>query len=110
MGFVTVEAIKIKLSKHIREYWRNLPWDGIDINTVNDLDQVSPILNDNFRYEGQGEYDFSADISFMVKEVHNPYGSHREQYRIFPFCKISIKELYNDFTIEITSSIMLQRR
>lgn len=110
MGLVTVEAIKVKLSKYIREYWINLPWNGIDINTVDELDKVSPILNDNFRYEGQGEYDFSADISFMVKEVNNPYGSHREQYRIYPFCKMSIEELDNDFKIEITSSIILQRK
>lgn len=110
MGFVTVDAIKVKLSKYIREHWRNLPWNGIDMDMVHDLDEVSAIINDRFRYEGQGEYEFSADISFMVKEVNNPFGTHRKLYRIFPFCKMSIEESDNDFKIEITSSIILQRR
>lgn len=109
MGKMTADAIRIKLSQIIRDQVFDLHWNGINIETVDKIDNVQPILSNDFRYEGSGEYEFSAHVSFMVKETNNEYGTHRESFRISPCCKMSIKEKDDDFNIEIPFPISLQK-
>ena len=109
MGKITAEAIRIKLSQIIRDQMFELQWNGIKTETVDKIDNVQPILSNDFQYEGSGEYEFSAHIAFMVKEANNEYGTHRESYRISPCCNMSIKEMENDFNIEIPVPISLQK-
>ena len=75
---------------------------------IHNIENVAPILID-FQYEGSGDYLFSADISFMVKEQNNPFGMHRERFRIFPRSKMSIIETDIDFNIEVSSLLPLQK-
>ena len=96
MGKITAEAIRIKLSQIIRDQMFELQWNGIKTETVDKIDNVQPILSNDFQYEGSGEYEFSAHIAFMVKEANNEYGTHRESYRISPCCNMSIKEMENN--------------
>lgn len=109
MGRITADAIRIRISQIIRNQMSEFQWNGINIDTVDKIDNVQPILSHDFQYEGRGEYEFSAHINFMVKEANNDYGTHRESYRISPCCKMAIKEVENDFNIEILSPIPLQK-
>ena len=108
MGKVTEDAIRAKLKKQIKEQFEDLEWIGIDKACVCNIDSIQPFLAKNFKYEGFGEYDFSAEIGFMVKERNNEFGSHREFYRIYPLCKMRIEESKLDFDIAIISPIYLQ--
>ena len=109
MGKITADAIRLKLSKIIREQTSELQWNGIDTKMIEKVDNVQPVLANGFQYEGSGEYEFSAHVSFMVKETNTEFGMHRESYKISPFCKMSINEIDNDFNIDIISPIPLQK-
>lgn len=110
MGKVSNNAIKIKLLHEIRKNWRELKWQGINLDTIKALEKVEPILSDDFRYEGSGEeYKFSANVYFMVTKQNNPNGEDRKFYRIFPDCKMSITEIGDDFVIKITEPILLHK-
>ena len=110
MGKVTNDTIRKKLLHEIRENWRELKWQGINLDTIKDLEKVEPILSDDFRYEGSGEeYKFSANIYFMVTEPNNQFGVNRKSYRIFPNCKMSIRETDDDFIVKITEPILLHK-
>ena len=109
MGKVTEDAIRAKLKKQIKEQFEDLEWIGIDKACVCNIDSIQPFLAKNFKYEGFGAYDFSAEIGFMVKEINNEFGSHREFYRVFPFSKMVIQECDKDFNIKIISPILLQK-
>ena len=109
MGRITADAIRIRISQIIRNQMHELQWNGIKIEIVEKIDYVQPILSNDFKYEGSGDYDFSGHIAFMVKEANNEYGTHREKYKISPCCKMSIKEMEDDFKIEIPFPISLQK-
>lgn len=108
MGKVTADAIRTRLIRLISNSWMELRWEGINIDMIHSIETVAPILID-FQYEGSGDYKFSADISFMVKEQNNPFGMHRERFRIFPHSKMSIIETDIDFNIEVSSQLPLQK-
>lgn len=108
MGKVTADAIRTRLMHLIRNSWKELQWKGINVDMIHNIENVAPILID-FQYEGSGDYLFSADISFMVKEQNNPFGMHRERFRIFPHSKMSIIETDIDFNIEVSSQLPLQK-
>jgi hypothetical protein len=110
MGKVTCDAIKFKLAQKIKVEFLDLEWKGVDVRIVESIDSLQPILASDFRYEGHGEYEFSGDINFMVKDKNTQNDSHREFYRIYPCCKMYIKEKEDDFDIEISSSIFLQKK
>ena len=110
MGKITNDTIRVKLINEFRNNWREFEWQGINLDTIKDLEKVEPILSDDFRYEGSGEeYKFSANIYFMVKEINNPFGEDRKSYRIFPYCKMLIEEIGDDFKIRVTTPITLQK-
>ena len=67
------------------------------------------LRKNDFEYEGSGEYEFSAQISFWVKYPDNANELRNESYRIFPNCKVSIKETEGGFTTEIIPPIYLQK-
>ena len=108
MGKVTADAIRTRLMHLIRNSWKELQWEGINVDMIHNIENVAPILID-FQYEGSGDYLFSADISFMVKEQNNPLGTHRERYRVFPYSTMSIKEGENNFKTDIITPIPLQK-
>ena len=108
MGKVTADAIRTRLMHLIRNSWKELQWKGINVDMIHNIENVAPILID-FQYEGSGDYLFSADISFMVKEQNNPFGMHRERFRIFPHSNMSIIETDIDFNIEVSSQLPLQK-
>ena len=110
MGKVTNTAIKIKLINEIRENWRDLEWQGINLDQIQYLEKVEPTLSPDFRYEGSGEeYKFSANVYFMIKGNADLNGMDRRSYTIFPYCKMLIEEIGNDFNIKITTPIPLQK-
>ena len=110
MGKITNDTIRTKLINEIRLNWRELKWQGINMNEIDSLEKEEPFLSADFRYEGSGEeYKFSANVYFMIKERYNPHGTVRKSYRIFPDCKMSIKEIDNDFTVKIIEPILLQK-
>ena len=108
MGKVTEDAIKIKLINEIRDNWRELEWQGIDLDSIQDLERVEPTLCADFRYEGSGEeYKFSAKVYFMIKVNAEQNGMNRRVYTIFPYSKMLIEEIGNDFNVKITTPIPL---
>lgn len=109
MGKITVDCIRMKLAQMMQTQIPDLQWKGINIDIVTEIENVQPILSNDFHYEGSGEYEFSGHIAFMVKDTNNEYGTHREKYRIFPCSKMSIKEVEDGFNIDITSPILLQK-
>ena len=110
MGKITEISIRKKLIETIKKEFDFLPWVGIDTNMVVSVDDIQPILSNDFKYEGSDEYEFSAHISFMVKENNNDLNMHKETYAIYPPCKMSIKESEISFDIEILTTIFLQRK
>ena len=110
MGKVSENSIRIKLTKTIKEQFGIIHWKGINTDIVDSIDNIQPTLSNDFKYEGSGEYEFSAHISFMVKENDNASDMHKETYAINPPCKMTIKESEMDFDIEIVSTIFLQRK
>lgn len=110
MGKVTEDAIKIKLINEIRDNWRELEWQGIDLDSIQDLERVEPTLSTDFRYEGSGEeYKFSAKVYFMIKGNAELNGMVRRVYAIFPYCKMLIEEVGDDFNVKITTPIPLHK-
>ena len=110
MGKVTENAIKIKLINEIRDNWRNLEWQGVNLDLIENLEKVEPTLSSDFRYEGSGEeYEFSANVYFMVKENINQNGMDRRLYKIFPYSKMLIEETGDDFKVIITKPIPLHK-
>lgn len=110
MGKITNDTIRFKLINEFRNNWREFEWQGINMDAIQNFEKVEPILSDDFRYEGsEEEYKFSANIYFMIKEQNNPFGFNRKSYRIFPYCKMTIKEVENDFIVKIKSPISLQK-
>lgn len=109
MGKVTEGAILAKLIRLIKGQFRELNWQGINITKVKDVEWVEPTLG-NFKYEGCGEYEFSAHIRFLVKDTNNESGMHSEIHEIYHPCKISIEESKQDFDVTITSPTIITTR
>ena len=109
MGKVTQEAIRTAIIQEFRNDWRKLEWRGINIDIVDGIERVEPTLAADFKYEGSGEYEFSAQISFWVKHPENADELHNKSYRIFPCCKVSIKETEDGFRTKIILPIHLQK-
>ena len=109
MGKVTQEAIRTAIIQELRNDWRKLEWRGINIDIVDGIERVEPTLAADFKYEGSGEYEFSAQISFWVKYPENADELHNKSYRIFPCCKVSIKETEDCFKTKIILPIHLQK-
>lgn len=109
MGKVTQDAIHTKLIQKIHSEWKSLRWIGINVDMIDDIERVEPTLAVDFKYEGSGEYDFSARISFWVKNSEHADDLHNLSYRIFPSCKVFIQETEGGFTTNIVPPIYLQK-
>ena len=109
MGKITPEAIRTALIQELRNDWRQLEWRRINVDMVDSIERVEPTLAADFKYEGSGEYEFSAQISFWLKDPEHADDFHNESYRIFPCCKVSIKETEGGFITNIIPPIHLQK-
>lgn len=104
MGKVTANAIRAKLIQVIRRDWKALKWAKLDLDRMNKIENLEVVLANDFQYEGRGEYQFSAHISFMAKGTN---GESKEFYRIFPYTKMFIEETEDDFNIDLSFEIPL---
>lgn len=109
MGKVTPDAIRTALIQELRIDWRKLEWRGINVDMVGGIEKVELTLANDFKYEGSGEYEFSAQISFWVKNSGDAVEFHNESYRTSPYCKVSIKETEGGCTTKIIPPIHLQK-
>ena len=109
MGKVTESAILAKLIRIIKRQFYEQHWQGLDITRVKEVEWVEPTLG-NFKYEGCGEYTFSAHIRFLVKGINDESGEHSEIHEIYPPCKIYIEESKQDFDVAIASPTIITTR
>ena len=101
MGKVTEHAILLRLIRIIKDQFKNLQWQGVNITRVKEVEWLEPTLG-NFKYEGSGEYNFSARIKFLVTDQNKETEAHSEIHEINPPGKIIIEESKQDFEITIS--------
>lgn len=106
MGKVTANAIRAKIIQVIRRDWKTLKWVKLDIDRMQKIESLEVALANDFQYEGHGEYQFSAHISFMAKVTN---GGNREFYKISPYAKMFIEETEDDFNIDLSFEIPLTK-
>ena len=109
MGKITCDAIKLKLAQKLKKKIENLECKGIDVLRIKSIESFQVFLSRDFQYEGRGEYAFSADIKFMIKEENSENDFHSEIYRV-SFCKMFIEETAIDFEVEIVDPMILQKK
>lgn len=111
MGIVTKDEVCKKLNALIKENYKKLSWIGIKTGTIFSIEKVEVNIIDNSFYSGNGDYDFSGIVSFMINTVfddnNKPIGQDLKRYAISPSCKMKIQEINYDLCVEIIKPIQV---